>query len=283
MRSKSLNIELACNTVCRESEGKGHKRSQSCRFSLQTSLSIFPFRFPLPRPHPKFFSPSTWVGREGFSLFSLLWKLSQPRLTDTTGSVLLFHVPASLPHRPFCSGSSATSLCPSHFDGRFLLSGLILSFHLESRPPPLRNPAHPDVALSITSFPSAKTFSPSVWLVKSCLPFPIWCKFRFFEGSFAVPTVGKLLSPPSAHVESLVVHQRSGSHDCPHVSLTLLASLQGQVTESCRLLPLCTCLSTPHGAEPAAGPHRHSQNCFPMASPQLETSRKSKDMHNACS
>lgn len=45
--------------------------------------------------------------------------------------------------------------------------------------------------------------------------------------------VDMLLSPPSAHARSLVTH-------C-HSLTVLWLSLEGQITESCRLLPLCTC------------------------------------------
>lgn len=77
------------------SECEGHKYSKFCQFSLQTCLSIFPFRFSLPKPKPKFFFTGTWAGRECFSLFSLLRKLSQPCLTDATRSVFPFHIPAA--------------------------------------------------------------------------------------------------------------------------------------------------------------------------------------------
>lgn len=99
--------------------------------------------------------------------------------------------------------------------------------------------APPDFALSIISFPSAKTFTPpSVWLVKSyCLSLPHVNFISFKEALLSWRLAGylHLLWPTLGHLSS---PYHSLSRDCPHVYLTLLVNLQCQITESHTLLPL---------------------------------------------
>lgn len=119
------------------SECKGHKYSKFCQFSLQISLSIFPFRFSLPRPKPKFFFTGTWAGRECFSVFFALEVI--PALSHRCHQICL-----SFSH--FCSTNNPVRVAPpphcipAILDGRFLLSGQTLSFYLECHPPFLSIP-----------------------------------------------------------------------------------------------------------------------------------------------
>lgn len=144
----------------------------------------------------------------------------------------------SLLHRSSYRCNFVTSLCPSHPGWRVAQHCLSTSnaLHLPSvtqAPPP------PDFALSIMSFPSAKTFTPpSVWLVKSyCLSLPHVNFISFKEALLSRLLAGylRLLWPTLGHLSS---PYHSLSHDCPHVYLTMLVSLQCQITESHTLLPL---------------------------------------------
>lgn len=98
-------------------------------------------------------------------------------------------------------------------------------------------------------------------------PFLPDCTFQVFQGSFAVPPAGQLLSPLGTTLSRLL---STAIHHLglvgPQGYLTLLVRPLGQITESCRLLPP-TCLGTPRGA--AVGPGEAFstvQGCLP--SPQ---------------
>lgn len=139
--------------------------------------------------------------------------------------------------------------------------------------------AQPEVALSVSSFPSAEACAPPcVWIVKSdCLSLtPV---DFLFQGSFAVSAVGRLLSPPVACVVHYLLS--TAIHYLMIVLTCIVPCSWACGAGSQRAAWCCLSVSMPHGAEPGTGTHGCSQ-CLPKTSPNSEISRKLKDMHNAC-
>lgn len=186
----------------------------------------------------------------------------------------------SLPPKCPYGCNFVTSHCVTAIlDGRFLLSGPTLSFHLECPSPSLSDTGSA-LMLHFMSchFPELRhlPLPESGQLSPIAFPWLVWIS-SFKEA---------LLSQRLAGFFSLLWPALSTTcRPLPSTVSRLSSPVSYLAGEPACLSPsaalCCLCVSTPHGAEPVTGTRRYSR-CPPKASPNSEMSRRPKDMHNAC-
>lgn len=117
--SKSLNTKLAYNAVCHE-----------CLNARDINVPNSPFR------------PALAFFLSGFHYPGLKAHALACGLIEVSPCFLSPEVVPALPHRPV-GAAPPPHWVPAILDGRFLLSGLTLSFHLECHPPSLSDAGSP--------------------------------------------------------------------------------------------------------------------------------------------